>query len=312
MASELSLNTRLSKNPAAVYLFSLRVSGQRTMRQALNKIAWLLSSGAVSDCLAFSWPELRYEDTAAVKAKLVLSYKPATVNKFLAALRGVLRECWRLGLMSAEDYGRAVDVASVKVDTLPAGRSLQSGELAALMAECEGDNGPAGVRDGAIIALMYAVGARRQEVSALQVGDYQPDTGRLVIRGKGGKERTAFLDNGAYDALGDWLRVRGGGPGALFLAINKGGRVLDHGLVSQSLYDMLARRAEGAHVRSFSPHDMRRSFVGDMLDAGVDISTVARIAGHASVVTTARYDRRGDDAKRKAAGVLHVPYRKRG
>jgi site-specific recombinase XerD len=74
---------------------------------------------------------------------------------------------------------------------------------------------------------------------------------------------------------------------------------------------MLQKRAHEARVKSFSPHDLRRTFVSDLLDAGADIATVAKMAGHASVNTTARYDRRPEDAKRKASGLLHVPYRGR-
>ena len=73
----------------------------------------------------------------------------------------------------------------------------------------------------------------------------------------------------------------------------------------QAVYGILQARAAKAKVRAFSPHDLRRSCVSDLL--GVDISVVERFVGHANVTTTARYDRRGEQAKKKAAKALCVP-----
>lgn len=82
-------------------------------------------------------------------------------------------------------------------------------------------------------------------------------------------------------------------------------------MTPQAIYNVLAKRADEAKVKSFSPHDLRRTFVSDLLDAGADIATVAKIAGHADPRTTARYDRRPEEVKQKAANLLYVPYRRR-
>ena len=82
-------------------------------------------------------------------------------------------------------------------------------------------------------------------------------------------------------------------------------------MTDQTIYNMLVSRAEKAEINRFSPHDLRRSFISELLDRGADIVTVQQLAGHASVTTTAKYDRRGEETKKKAIGLLHVPYTKK-
>src|SRR5215471_19618038 len=111
----------------------LSSGSRRTMTEALNIIARILTGGRAS-AETLPWSALRYQHTAAVRTALMEKYKPAMANKVLAALRGVLKECWRLGYMTAEDYRRAADIPTIKSLTLPRGRALSSGEIGALMA----------------------------------------------------------------------------------------------------------------------------------------------------------------------------------
>lgn len=299
------------RHPAAVYLARLAPGSRRTMRAALDTIASTLTSGK-ADAVSLDWSRVRYQHSQAIRTALTARYAAATANKCLAALRGVLRECWRLGLMDAESYQRASDVEAVKGEALPPGRALTNGELRAIFTACSKDeNRVAGARDAALMAVLFGAGLRRSEAVALKLADYNAETGELVIRrGKGNRDRTAYATNGAADALADWLGHRGDAVGPLFMPVDKVGRVADRALTPQAVFNACRSRAEDAGVLAFSPHDMRRSFISHLLDEGADVVTVQKLAGHASLTTTARYDRRGEAAKKKATNLLHVPYRK--
>jgi len=297
-----------SPGPALVYLGRLAPGSRRTMRGALDTMAAMLT-GERHDAALFPWCELRYQHTQLVRAHLLARYAPATANKHLAALRGVLKEAWRLGLIAADDYHRAVDLAAVRGVALPRGRALTGDELRALFASCAAVSGPAGARDAALLALLYGTGARRSEVVALDVADVTLATGAVVIRsGKGRQSRVAYIADGGGAAVAGWLACRGRAAGPLLHPVDKAGRIARRRMTDQAVLAILRRRAAAAGVRGFSPHDLRRSFIGDLLDAGADIATVQRLVGHSSVTTTARYDRRGEATKREAAGLLRIPY----
>ena len=107
---------------------------------------------------------------------------------------------------------------------------------------CLDDPSPAGSRDAAIISLMYAGGLRRSEVA--NASNY--NNGKLVITGKGNKERIIYIDNGAKEAIEDWISIRGYWKGAIFCPINKSGKLLHKKMTTQAVYNILQKRAEQA------------------------------------------------------------------
>jgi hypothetical protein len=107
--TELSEPVVRDRNPAVVYLARLAAGSRRAMSAALETLA-RIASGPAATADAFPWAALRYQHTQALRTALAARYAPSTANRQLSALRGVLREAWRLGAMTAEDYRRAADL----------------------------------------------------------------------------------------------------------------------------------------------------------------------------------------------------------
>jgi site-specific recombinase XerD len=297
----------MDQNAAAVYLATLAAGSSRTtMRGALDTIARIVTGNPAADAFAFPWGMLQFQHAAAIRSELAGRYAYSTANKMLSALRGVAGAAYDLGQMDSDDYTRIkTRVKNLSGKRLPAGRAIASGELSALLDACGRKD--TGTRDAAMIALLYVAGLRRAEIVGLDLADYDQDSATIKIRGKRDKERLAHIGQAAA-FLSDWLDIRGYEPGALFVGTgnkNRGGR-----LTTQAVYDMIKRRARQAGITAVSPHDFRRTFVSDLLERGADLATVKEMAGHESVQTTARYDRRGEKAKKQAAALLHVPYRR--
>jgi integrase len=320
-ASELSDVARYvpERNPLRVYLARLGAGSRPTMAEALERIARIASGGTL-EAEAFPWHLLRYQHVTAVRTALMGSVSertgkplgPATVNKALSALRGVLREAWRLGLMSAEDLARATDFAPVRGSTVLRGRALASHEVAALFHVCSQDSTAAGPRDAVILALGVAAGLRRAEIASLDLADL--DLGRELVRvhGKGRKLREVPVKNGTLDALRAWLACRGYEPGPLVCPVRKGGRVELRRLAPQAILRVCEKRAQEAGIKEFAAHDLRRTYISALLDQGVDLSVASELAGHSSPSATKRCDRRGERARHAAAETIVVPYVWRG
>jgi len=213
----------------------------------------------------------------------------------------VLKECQKLGWMSVEDFQKAVNIPIIKATTLLRGRALTSTEITALQSVCSRDPRTAGVRDAAIIGVLYG-GLRRSEIVKLDSTDYNQHLNELtILSGKGRKDRRVYLPDGAHGAIEEWLNLRGSHVGPLFCHVNKAGRISPRRLTGQGIWYILQKRGGEARVESFSPHDLRRSCITHLLAEGADIVVVQQLAGHSNPKTTMRYARRGEEAKPLAA-----------
>lgn len=309
--------------PVLAYLARLRSDASRVaMRSKLDQAARLLSGGR-ADALGYPWHALTPAHVAALAAALVSDrarpagpYAARTVNATMAAVRGVLRECRRAGLVTPAELADLIDVRREPEPSDPHGRGLDHGELAALYAAAAADPDPLrGARDAAMLAVLYGAGLRAGEAVALDVADFAPDDGGAhaltVRRGKGRKARVVPLPAGAVAAVGAWIHaaeLEEAGPMLRSVRHGAAGGRMSTRAVGRAC----ARLADAAAVRPFNPHDCRRTYIGALLDAGADLATVQKLAGHSDPATTARYDRRPAEVRRRAAAALAVPYRRRG
>ncbi|MBV7707682.1 site-specific tyrosine recombinase XerD [Nocardia nova] len=151
--------------------------------------------------------------------------------------------------------------------------------------------GPRGLRDRAMLELLYSTGARISEVVGLDVDDIDTAGRSVVLHGKGGKQRMVPIGRPALAAIDAYLvrgrpalGARGKGTPALFLNA-RGGR-----LSRQSAWQVLQDAADRAGIgAAVSPHTLRHSFATHLLDGGADVRVVQELLGHASVTTTQIY-----------------------
>jgi integrase/recombinase XerC len=223
-----------------------------------------------------------------------------TVNRRLAALRSLVKLARTLGLV-----GWALEVEGVPSrsyrDTAGPGVPV----FRRMIARLGGRTDAKGVRDRAVLRLLFDLALRRKEVVGLDVGDLDLKAGTVAVLGKGRAEKARLtLPASTQAALEAWLAVRGSAAGPLFTSLDRAQKG-DGRLTGGAVYALVRRlgEAEGVKVR---PHGLRHSAVTAALDAGLDVRQVRRFSRHARLDTLLVYDDNrndlaGDVARRVAA-----------
>jgi integrase/recombinase XerD len=214
-----------------------------------------------------------------------LLYRPASMARMLSSVRSFHRFELREGVT---DRDPTVGVASPRTArSLP--RPLSVDEVGRLV-EAPPAGHPVGLRDRAILEMLYGAGLRISELTGLDVDDVELEEGSVRVLGKGGKERDVPVGRYAREAVSAYLiRARPGFAtartrSALFLN-QRGGR-----LTRQGVSQLLERHVRAAGIRRrVTPHTLRHSFATHLLEGGADVRTVQELLGHASVATTQIY-----------------------
>jgi len=212
--------------------------------------------------------------------------KASTVARRMAALRGFYAHLLRERVLS-RDPTEHIEQPRL---SRPLPRTLSREAVAALV-ESPDVTTPRGLRDRALLELLYASGLRASECLALRVGDVNRTAGYLQAMGKGRKERLVPIGAEALAWLERYLTVGrpallGRGRESPLIFVNPRGRALSR----QSLWQLVLRAARRAGLRQrVSPHTLRHCFASHLLEGGADLRAVQAMLGHADIATTQIY-----------------------
>jgi integrase/recombinase XerD len=224
--------------------------------------------------------------------------------RHLVSLRGFYRFLAQENVLSA-DPSKLIDLPKVQL-TLPDVLSVE--EVRRLLNAPQSRN-PQGIRDAAMLEVLYAAGLRVSELVGLKLQDVHLDAGFVRVMGKGSKERVVPIGQYAREKL---LFYLGKGRNLMlknrtspFLFIARAGRPITR----QGFWKLLRRYAEAAGLaKNITPHSLRHSFATHLLEGGADLRAVQVMLGHADIATTQIYTHVANDRLRE----IHRRFHPRG
>ncbi len=252
----------------------------------LREYASFLAERGVADPSAIDRALIVEYEAALVKAGMA----PTTVKRRISVLKGFHRYLVREGY-TAKNPADAVSLPKAP-EALPDVLGIE--EMGQLL-DAHDDKAPAGLRDRALLEVLYGCGLRASEAVSLDTGDVFLEDGFVRVVGKGSKERIAPLAGKAAECLGRYLAdgrpalsmkakaPRPADVSAVFLNA-RGGR-----LTRQSVHAIVARAGAAVGRQGLHPHTLRHSFATHMLEGGADLRVIQEILGHADISTTQIY-----------------------
>lgn len=297
--------TESIRNPLTLYLTRLAPSSQLTMRYVLQDDADRLGFEDIN-LEDIDWHLLQPEHVIALVAALREDgYAPNTSSLYVNAVRGVMNEAWRMSLISQDHLLKMRSVKAAPGTRLGQGRNLRRSLIRELMEVCAADPRPQGLRDAAVIGILYGSGMRKSESVNLDLAQINFEERSLRVTGKGNKALIKYAPAWAFEKLTAWLdfrreQLKDGEQDDTFLfnRIRRGSHITRERITKHAIYYIARQRGEQVGVK-IMPHDFRRSFITRVIEEH-DLSIAQKLAHHSNIQTTASYDVRDDNERRRA------------
>ena len=204
-----------------------------------------------------------------------------SISRTISTFKTFYKFLYRNNIIDKKDYPLNKTVYPKKEKKLP--KFLYYNELLEIIEESKKDNDS--IRDLLIIEMLYATGVRISELINIKVSDIDFNHRRIVVLGKGNKERVVYYGEYAQDALNIYLDKHIKNKDGYLFVNHNGGQLTDRG-VRYILNNIMRRLSIKTHV---TPHVLRHTFATDMLNNGCDIKVVQEILGHSSLRSTEIY-----------------------
>jgi site-specific recombinase XerD len=247
------------------------------MGRALDRAVAIFTDQETTDATAWDWSQITVDQVRKLRSVMVAGNAAAgTVNHVLSGVRSTVRIAWELGLVDDKTRIAVEDEPNEKPQQRRrAGRYVKRNEVRRLFAAAPGTD-PIGARDAAMLALLYGAGLQRSEAVALQLADYDQESGAITVRHD---ERQLYATNGGKEAIDAWIASRGDWPGALLCPVAKGGRIRQQGMTAQAVMLRVRTIAKHTGVERVTPNDLRQTYLTELERQQLDARTKGRPEG---------------------------------
>ncbi len=235
-----------------------------------------------------------------VSRTLILAFRAAmldrdlsasTINVKLSAVRKLINEAKRAGVVGAEEAAQMTDVPNVRQQGTRLGNWLTKDQAKDLLTVPDRST-MKGKRDYVILSLLVGCALRRNELARLDVETIQLREGRWVLAdlcGKGRRIRTVAVPMWIKQGINAWMTAAGVEDGRLLRRVTKAGKPKGDGLSDWAVWSIVEQAAKEIGIERFGAHDLRRTCAKLCRKAGGDLEQIKFLLGHASIQTTERY-----------------------